>query len=540
MTPLLPLFLLAVGTLAVLVGFIPNFRLTGLIAVGVVLVAFVAQVFLGLQLPVTVTISTWEPVALFPRPLQLTADGLSWSIGVVLLLVTLALFATSLGDEGQPRVAARLLSLLVTGAALTAIFADNLIAIAISWTALDALYGLSLAVLGGRDQIDDTTQITLGLNVVSSVLVVAAALAAINDGRAGLLSDDSLPPLAVLLVVAAGVLRLGVFPFHAALPDKLRLGLAVGALLRLAPAAVAFELLARVALLPGAETLPYAGVLTVLGVIGVVYGGVQWWIAPYPPAGLPFVVLGQSSLALLTVLWGGALAGVGLAGLGMALLVGAGVLFLSNQAQVGAWRIPVVLGVVVLLGAPFTVGFVGLSVLYAGLIAAGWTGWLTLSFVVLGQALMMAAALRLAFFDSFEETLPPEAWVKVGYLFGLGLLITPGVLLGVLPPITARLIAGAVVELPALNWVVIVLVVGPMVIGGVLWYFEWLVRAAADRLWDALNDVSRLDWLYRTLIDGYQLVGRVVGVVAGVIEGEGGVLWTLVAALLVWLLVTGG
>ncbi|MBI5711862.1 MAG: hypothetical protein HZC38_00325, partial [Chloroflexi bacterium] len=46
----------------------------------------------------------------------------------------------------------------------------------------------------------------------------------------------------------------------------------------------------------------------------------------------------------------------------------------------------------------------------------------------------------------------------------------------------------------------------------------------------------RLEWLYRIAWETYRLIGRSLRTIAAIVEGEGGVLWTLVVALMVWLL----
>jgi hypothetical protein len=69
-----------------------------------------------------------------------------------------------------------------------------------------------------------------------------------------------------------------------------------------------------------------------------------------------------------------------------------------------------------------------------------------------------------------------------------------------------------------------------------LWRFEAAVRTRAQAAWTAATSTARLDWLYRFFWDVYRFIGRSLRVTAAVIEGEGGVLWALVAVLLVWLL----
>ncbi len=542
MNPLLPIFMLIFGAIGVLVGLLPNFRWTGLVALISALFALLGILFMFFRLPVSVTLSHWEPEVLFPQGLRLAADGLSWLFALALMLVLLAVFLTSAARPGGARVLARVLSLLIVAAALAAIFSDSLIALAISWAALDGIYFLALALLNKSRTVDDNAVLALGLNMLSSALVVAAALVTIREGGAGLLSDAQLPVLAVVLVIGAGMLRLGIFPFHTVVPSMARIGLGVDTLLRLAPAAVAFELLARVATHPGSEQLPLVGWLTAAAALGMLFGAVQWWLGPYPPAGLSYVVLAYSGMGVLVLLWGGPAASIGLTALGCAVLIGGSVLFLSNRAQYGPWRIPVLIGVAILAGTPLTVGFVGLWATFAGLVEAGGLMLLVLAAVLVAQVLLVASYLRLTFFEAVLDVPLPqgEPWIGVAYLFGMVLPLLMGLLLGLAPTLLASAVGVERDSMPPLGVMPIVLSLTPIFLGGLLWYFEGLVRAGADKVWDTLAYATQLDWLYATLWDVYGFIGRVLHTAAAIVEGEGGVLWTLVVVLLVWLVLTGG
>ncbi|HKZ69600.1 MAG TPA: hypothetical protein VJ020_05955, partial [Anaerolineales bacterium] len=69
--------------------------------------------------------------------------------------------------------------------------------------------------------------------------------------------------------------------------------------------------------------------------------------------------------------------------------------------------------------------------------------------------------------------------------------------------------------------------------------FESVFRGRAVSAWAVASSAARLDWLYITFWDFYRFVGRILRTAAAIVEGEGGVLWTIVAALLVWLLFRG-
>lgn len=540
MTPLLPLVLLAAGALAVLAGLLPNFRLTGLTAAGATALALLVTLVMGFGLPRTMVVSAWQPVSLFPGGLQLAINGLEWLFALALLLALLAVFLTSIARRGGARVRARSLSLLFVAAALAAIFADSLVTLAIAWAGLDLLFYLTLAFLASETELNENATITMALNMLSTVLIVAAALVAGTQSATALFSGETLPAGALALAIGAGALRLGIFPFHTALPSEPRIGIGVGTLLRLATAAVAFELLAQLAASPDVATLPYANLLTLVAILGVVFGAFQWFLSPYPPAGLPYVVLVYSSLGLLVLLWGGSAAPVGLTALGVALLTGGAVLFLSNHAETGIWRVPVYVAVGVLAALPLTVGFAGLWALTGGIAAAGLWGWLALLVVVIGLTLFAATGLRLVHFDLIDEPLPEsERGVRIAYAIGVSVPLLMPLGFGALPVAIEALIGAGPDSLPPLGPLPVVISLLPLALGFTLWYFEGVIRGSADWLWDRLAYASQLDWLYKTLLDVYRGIGRVLDTMAGIIEGQGGVLWTLVLAIMAWLVISG-
>jgi hypothetical protein len=73
-----------------------------------------------------------------------------------------------------------------------------------------------------------------------------------------------------------------------------------------------------------------------------------------------------------------------------------------------------------------------------------------------------------------------------------------------------------------------------------LWRFQDVVRGGSSAVMGAsLASVARLEWLYRLAWGAVRGLGNGVAVLAGVLEGEGAILWALVAAVLIWVLVQG-
>jgi formate hydrogenlyase subunit 3/multisubunit Na+/H+ antiporter MnhD subunit len=539
MNPFVPLIFLILGAIVTAGGALaPNWLQRGLVSltpVGATLLALLAQLALGLRLPVEVTFSAWGPGTLFQAGLILRADQITWLFSTAILFAALAAFLTGLTRPGGPRLGPRTGSLLITTAALAAIQAQNLITLAVTWTALDIIYFVCLMLLARGERLEAQAVLSLAFNTAATFLVVAAALNVLNSGqRLFIIGESPLTSRAVLLLLLAVVFRLGVFPFHLSLPAEANIRQGLGTLLRLAPAAVALSLLAHV--IAVAERLPLVPWLSAAAALGLLVGALQWWDTPDPRQGLSFVVLAHSSLALLAALNGGQAAGVGVLAFGLALILGGAALFLHNgyhESEKG-WLAASISGALVLAGLPITVGFVAAATLYQALAVSG--SWILLVVCVIGQLLLAASYVRLIFWPG-EEMSKGEPALGVAYLFGLALPVLFAVVTGLATGALTKAFGASIPGLLSSENLTGLGAVLAAAIGGVgLWQFENVIRGRAERAWGSVTSAARLDWLYIAFWEVYRTFGRTLRTAADIVEGEGGVLWTIVVALLVWLL----
>jgi hypothetical protein len=175
--------------------------------------------------------------------------------------------------------------------------------------------------------------------------------------------------------------------------------------------------------------------------------------------------------------------------------------------------------------------------MYSGFLDSG--AWALFAVCVVGQSLLAASFLRLVLWPG--EPLPKgEPFVGVAYLFGLAIPLLFAVVGGVAAVGLTQAVGAPPVSLisPA-SFSAIGAVVVALLAGVGLWRFEGTVRERAGSALRAAASAIQLGGLYGALWDLYRFVGRVLRTTAAILEGEGGVLWTLVAALLVWLLFRG-
>jgi multicomponent Na+:H+ antiporter subunit A len=540
LTPLTPLLILLAGAVGLLLGLLPSFPYTGFVSITAALLAMGALLLLALGLPVSATLSAWGPGELFGVGLVLTVDGLAWLFALAVLAATLAALVTGLARPGGRRVGTRLIMLLMALAALISFFGDNLLTRVIAWAFLDGVYFLALIFLAERQEgIEPRAVLNLAFNSFGTLLAIAAAVLISRTSATLSLRDAALSPQSTVLITLAAVFRLGLFPLHLSLPGDLNVRQGLGTLLRLIPAGVALETLSRLALYGFPDSVrPW---LVVFALLAALVGALQLWNISDPRRGLVYLVISQSGVALAAGLLGGATGALALTAVAMALLLGGSLIYLSSghdeqRAWATGWAL---LGAAAMAGVPLTIGFLGVGHLYAELLAAGGLNWLALLVLVLAQVILVAGLLYAAFWPG--QPLEVEPAVVAAYMGGLSL---PAVLV-VLTAIFAS-IAGPIVLLQGLGFMgfagfgslAAVVLVAVTVGGGFLvWRYDMAIRERAGSVAGLpLAALGQLDWVYRAVWSLIGAAGSVVDNLRAVLEGEGAILWALVAGVLVWLL----
>ena len=515
-----------------------SFRITGATALATALLGTVVTLLLGLRLPDAVALSRWQTESYFQNSLRLMADGRSWLLALALLLGLLAVCLDGLSGRGKQDGRHRIGSLLVISCALVALFADNLMTLAIAWATLDIVVYFWLAFARGENR----AEAEFSLSLLAIALVLAAALVGAEAGVPAALNGGKMPTQGVLFLVMAAILHLNLYPVHLSARRIVQSSqVEIECITRLAVLAVAVNLLG--ALTSEAQMLPLRGWMTMAALVAGLVGGWRWYAASVPREQITHLLLAQAGMIMLTFLWGDnwAVPGVIAQGLSVLLAVPVFLLYRGNVASDRRWTSIPVLAALVLGGIRLTVGFVGVLTLYTGLLQAGiWA--LTLPVVVVIQALLMAGGLRLALFSG--QGPPKEApFANVGYKLGLTIPAMAGVLLGLAPDKLGAMVG--VVDLP--GWTGITTpggftALGSALLAGGMGAGLWAFREQLDcrgatipRL--ALASTVELRWLHGSVWTVYRGIARTMRAAALVLEGQGGVLWALVLVISVWLAV---
>jgi len=481
-----------------------------------------------------VVLSSWRPSIFFGAFPALSAGPEVWLLAMGICGAVLTSALVELGRVAQPRFSLGIATLGVLMTGLAGVWGENLLMVLVCWAGFDLAWALGAAALGLPAR-----RVTTGaaVNGLSTVMLWAGAL--VVEGRGGSLSWRLLElsdPGAMLLLVA-GMLRLGLYPLHLALPVE-RFGSLPGAAPLLLSPMLGWGLLTRVASAAGGA-LPGAPWLETLAVVTFVVGGLLAWIRPRSAAGVPWVSL----CAAGAVLWAGLVAGdaapLVLATGGASWALGLTLLHIGRGVERSApwWTVAPALGGLALLGMPPTLGLVPWVFLTT---SAG--SPLTVSrgvVFVIGQALLTTAVARCVW-----RTARPDEPVDP---LRLASRATGHVLAGIL------LIAGGIrgaLAIPSAGGPSLVGLGWPGVVGLGLWLagtaagalLHWRGRGLRQRLqslFGLLYDFLRMEWAVRLILDSLGRAVAFLGAVADVMEGPGAILWALAVFLLVLLAIVG-
>lgn len=466
------------------------------------LATWVSVLIWPLRSPVEFSLAIWQP--LYTGGLRWLADGYSWPYALSLATLTLGIILTSVIHLPRaPLTGAGVF--LLTALGILSVTSDNPLTLVLTWAALDLAELITMFRAARGDQANEVVT-AFTVRLIGLGLVTWAAT------RSSIFLDFHLmPPEAGLYLLTAVGLRLGVLPLHLPYRQEPILRRDYGTALRLVSAASSLAVLARLPenALPRLLT-PY---LLFFCATAAVYGGYSWLRASDEIIGRPFWILGMGGISLAAMLSSRALASVSW---GAVLILAGGGLFLYSARH----RLLLGLFMITALGLsslPFTASAPG----WIGITSSAWPFWVLL---LISQALLLSGFVRQAAHSgesSLESHLP---WTRTLYTIGLGLFPGVLILLGLWGWPGAKMIG---VWWPSL----IVLVSATLL----TWLFDRLARRGeVIPHWSALPFLQKLyQWSWRPIT----WLGGIASFINEILEGEGGMLWSLlILALLASLL----
>jgi hypothetical protein len=502
------LLLTAVAVLALRI-FLPAFRSTWLVASGGGILALVSVFAWSTDSPAHVQFSIWQPASLFTQSPAFAADGIAWVFALSVIALALAVIVTSAARANFPSPLAWSGILILSSLGVLAAVADNPLTLVLIWASLD-LAELVIQLRFVEDpKLTERVVISFASRAAGIVVLLWASLVGAANGiRLDFHSASS--QAGFYLLIAAG-LRIGVLPLHLPYAADSALRRGFGTALRMISAASSLVMLARIPAGSIASSLtPY---LLMLAALAAVYGGWMWLRAPDELTGRPFWLIGVGSLAVAATLRENP---AGAAAWGSALILCGGVLFLSSEPN--KWLV-----------RSLWIAVFGISSLPFSLSASGWNSsresfflaWIPL---VIAQAMLLAGFIRHllrppASRASYEDQ---PLWAKNIYPIGIFLLLGIIVLLGLFGWDGSLQTGNVFASLTA-----------SLLTFGLVWFTPRLrILNPVRAHWVRPANVTWLDWGYQALWNLYRETGRLSNVFTKILEGESGIMWTLLFLVL--------
>ena len=440
------------------------------------------------------------------------ADGLSWPLALSIAALTLTMLLTAVARLTVANSYTWIGALILGGIGILAVTADNPLTLLLVWAALD-FTELAAHLLDAEGVSNNEKVVTsFAMRALGSGILLWANIISIAQGSA--FNFHSMPANSGLYLVAAAGLRLGVFPLHLPYSSESSLRRGFGTSLRLISAVSTLMLLAHV---PAGNSSTLTPFLLAFASVAGLYGGWMWLRAPDELTGRPYWIVGLAALSMTSALSGNSLGAVAW---GCALILVGGALFLASVQQV--W-----------LNRALLIGAWSLSALPFSLTASAWLAHLGffLPFAIIAQALLMAGFIRHALRPSGRDTFDAQAgWTRTVYPAGILLLVACQLLLGFIGW-DGALQVGAWLQAAIASLLTV----------GLVWAtprFRILNPIRAH--WVKNSAASRMDDLYISFWAIYRIFRRLSKIVTLTLEGESGIMWTLLFLVIFISMMTQG
>jgi len=490
----------------------PNARYAWFVAVGGAMLALVSVFIWLAQMPFDFTLPAWQPRTVFINPILFRADKLSWPLALSITALTLTILLTAITRSSITNSFTWAGTLALGGIGLLAVTANNPLTLLLVWGALDITELITqLRSVNGAAN-NEKVVISFSTRALGIGLLLWANIVSIAQGNT--FDFQSIAPASGLYLVAAAGLRLGVLPLHLPYSSESIVRRGFGTSLRLISAVSSLVLLAHVPV--GSLTSALTPFLLGLAIIAALYGSWMWLRAPDELTGRPHWIISLAALSVISALSGNPLGAIAW---GCALILVGGSLFLASVQQ--AW-----------LNRALLIGMWSLSSLPFSLTASAWLGNLGffIPFVIAAQALLMAGFARHALRSAGRATLDAQpGWANKIYPAGIILLVAFQLLLGLVGWDGARQVGAWLQALLA-----------SLLAFGLVWAtprFRVLNPIRAHWIGTTTSGISSI---YSGLWVIYRILGRISQSITATLEGEGGIMWTLLFLALFISLLTQG
>jgi len=514
--PILITAVLLLGTaaaLAILRVFRARFRFRWLLGVAATTAAWQSVLLWLPQLPLNLVVPLWQSAGSPNSFPTFMVSSVSWPYAFSLVTTVLAVLLTAPARSDFPSPPSWALCLAVAGLGMLAAAAEGPLTLVLFWAGLDLV---EAGVMLARAEIRSSSrQVLFAFTMRLGGMALALLALALGHAAEAATGFGAIQGPGALLLAGAALLRLAALAIPWPISNASTRPDAVGTTLHLAAGASAVAFLSQ--LRPEAQNDAFP--LLAVCACAALYAGWMWLRAPDAFSGRPLWMMGAGSLAVAGALRGNP---VSATAWGSAMLLAGCPLFLTAIRERWMNR-ALLLGLWISSALPFALT----STAWGG--GGGALDWMTPVFLI-AQSMLLAGFLHRA----LRPEIDPSAQIGMAslrgiYLFGIGLPLAVGVLLGFWGW------PGAFQLGVPFAGVVVVLMVGAL---------TW-----AKRRFASLNPVST-HWIppawnratAAALREASRVqagVQRIANAVTRTIEGEAGIMWSLLLLVLFVSLIAG-
>lgn len=526
----------------------------------------------------------WRPFFSQGADLLWISNGWNWYISCLILLLGGGglLFSGVSGptrelnaDENWHfRALTLALSLTAIASALLLVSSGNLLTVTLMWVVMD-LFVIARSTVVSEGPGLSTTRQFQGLSMMGALLLLIGLLPAGQSGPAELLAGGHLPQETVILMLVAGVIRAGVYPLHLWLlpqsgermymPDRL--------IDQMPPALCGLWLLGWSSGLAGEELLarPEIVALALLGLLG---SAIATFTTTTRQEHTTFVLVTAVGIAGLTSILSEIRGPAAVLWPTTTFALGGGLWLIGERIwRAWHWQIPISVGVLALVGVPFTPGFLTQSVVAQLLMVGncadegslcqslGGLMWPLFAAYIITQMIYVSSLLRSWDGEPGSSVLElkPDTWIVGRLLVYVVILAIPLAIAGVFPEMMTSLVnlpdaiprgAGNPPSAVA-SWQVWLTLAGPLTLGIGLAIARSQVREMLSasgnraetlpsiRSWfSRIARLATLDWLSGLTRWSTHRMGNVWDVGLEIVEGTGHMGWVVVFGIIGYLLLT--
>jgi hypothetical protein len=482
---------------------LPEFRFAWLTAAAGALLAWISVFIWQARMPLTVQLPLWQPAIIFRQSPLFIADGISWALALSMITACLGVIVTAVARESFPNTWGWIGALTLTAFGVLAVTADNPLTLVLIWAAIDLAEMASQMRFAEDPKINERIVTSFASRVTGILILLWASMVSASSGS--VFDFLSAPPSAGLLLVLASAFRLGVLPFHLPYASEASFRRGFGTGLRVISAGSSLILLARIPLASVESAItPY---LMIFVALTALFGAWMWLRSPDELTGRPYWLIGLGSLAVASALRGNP---IGATAWSCALILSGSALFLASAEN--TW-----------MNRALFIGVWGISALPLSITATGWVNgrdsfWYAIPFLLLAQAGLLAGYIRISQRSTARTTFENQPiWARNVYPFGIYIILFTSLILG---------FVGWDGTLKLGNWIAS-LTASALTFGLIRLTPRLRILNPVRAHWVGPTDSSWLGTFNQMAWGLYRSIRRITTTFSNVLEGESGIMWTL-------------